>query len=309
MKKSILLLLMSALTLSVSAQMMRRPSFRPDWTFQAPMPTNGTYLFVVEQGEGNTKREALNMAIGRVLQSTANRIGVGVSTDEIYRAMATGSDYEVIARNMKIPFNKVCEFAVQDTVKYTWTMYVLCQVAKAGNINVEFDPHVDCTKHEHFKELMAKYQKQEEDRMAAIKKAENSRNATALLASTFIPGSGQMLKGHGGTGAAFLIGEIAIFGGGTACHFLGEEQVKIMKATGTTYADYQKAKSAKNTLDIAMWTCFGVGAAVHIGNMVHAWFVSDRHAPTNLTFAPALIQTNEYMTPSYAMGAGMQIKF
>ena len=134
-------------------------------------------------------------------------------------------------------------------------------------------------------------------------------NTNAIIASAFIPGTGQMLKGHGGKGAAFLVCELALFGGGTACYFMGQEQLKIMKSTNTTYEQYYQARNKKNTIDIAMFTCFGVGAAVHIGNMVHAWYVKDKKLAQNITFAPAIIPTNEYTTPSYAYGAGVQIKF
>lgn len=134
-------------------------------------------------------------------------------------------------------------------------------------------------------------------------------NTNAIIASAFIPGTGQMLKGHRGKGAAFLVCELALFGGGTACYFMGQEQLKIMKSTNTTYEQYSQARNKKNTIDIAMFTCYGVGAAVHIGNMVHAWYVKDKKLAQNITFAPAIIPTNEYTTPSYAYGAGVQIKF
>ena len=135
-----------------------------------------------------------------------------------------------------------------------------------------------------------------------------TRNATALVASTFIPGMGQMLKKQGGSGAAFLISELAIFGGGTACYFLGQNQTSIMKTT-SSYEEFKNAKKMKNTYDIAMYSAFGIGAAVHVANMVHAWLVKDKNMPAHISFVPALIPTNEYSAPSYAMGAGVQINF
>ena len=119
---------------------------------------------------------------------------------------------------------------------------------------------------------------------------------------------GQMLKKQGGSGAAFLLSELALFGGGTACYFLGQDQAKIMK-TSKSYAEYTNAKNMKGTLDIAMYTAFGVGAAVHVANMVHAWYVKDKNLMSRFAFAPAIIPINEYTTPSYAYGAGVQIKF
>ena len=309
MKKTFfILIIFFGAALTASAQ-MRKPIFRPDWVWEAPRPSNGTYLYVVEHGEGNTKREALNQALGRVFQSTANRLGQAISTDDINKAVQAGTDYEVIARNMKVPINKVCEFPVQDTLTNSWTMYILCQVAKAGNITPEFEATDECTKHNRFDAAMKRWREEKTAEQEKQNREILKSNGRALVASTFIPGMGQMLKKQGGSGAAFLISEVALFGGGTACYFLGQEQLKTMKAAGTSYNSYKEAKDMKGTLDIVMYTCFGVGIAVHIANMVHAWYVKDKHLPVNVAFVPAVIPTNEYTTPSYAYGAGVQIKF
>jgi len=309
MKKLLLVLALGSFVISASAKLTKKPTFRPDWTYEAPESHDPSFLYVVEHGEGNTAREALNQAIGRVFQSTANRIGQFVSTDEINRAVQAGTDYDVISRKMKVPINKVCEFPRQNPTDGTWTMYILCQVAVAGNVTPEFKPFNGCTKHERFDELEAIWNQQIQDSINNSKESVRKSNARAIVASTFIPGLGQMLKGHGGSGTAFLLSEIVLFGGGTACYFLGQEQTKTMKAVGTSYEDYKSAKNMKNTYDIAMYTAFGLGAVLHIGNMVHAWVVKDKHLPQNISFAPAIIPTNELLQPSYAYGAGVQIKF
>ncbi len=147
------------------------------------------------------------------------------------------------------------------------------------------------------------------DAEAKEKELQKEASKRAIIASTFIPGMGQMLKKQGGSGTAFLISELALFGGGTACYFLGQNQLKNMKASTTSYEDYKTAKNMKNTLDIAMYACFGVGAAVHIANMVHAWYVKDKNPSIRVAFVPAVIPINEFSNPSYAMGAGVQITF
>lgn len=311
MKKLIIVLAVCGLAFSATAQ-MHEPEFLPDWTYIAPAPGNATYIYVAEHGEGNTKREAINQAIGRVFQSTANRIGQFISTDEINRAMQAGTDYQVISRKMKVPVNKVCEFPVQNPVDYTWTVYVLCQVAKSGNITPEFDPCERCTDHTIYDKKMEEWHKHQQDSIDKIAHSTKRSNARAIAASTFIPGMGQMLKKQGGSGAAFLLSELALFGGGTACYFLGQDQSKKMKAVGTSYDDYKAAKDKKHTYDIVMYSCFGVGAAVHIANMVHAWCVkdkSDKKKSTSMNFIPAIIPINELSQPSYAYGAGVQINF
>lgn len=309
MKKLLLVLVLGSLLTPAYAKLTKKPTFRPDWTYEAPESHDPSFLYVVEHGEGNTKREALNQAIGRVFQSTANRIGQFVSTDEINRAVQAGTDYEVISRKMKVPINKVCEFPMQNPGDGTWTMYILCQVAVAGNIKPEFQPFNGCTNHERYDELEAIWNQQIQDSINSNKATIRKSDTRAIVASTFIPGLGQMLKGQGGSGAAFLLSEVVLFGGGTACYFMGQEQIKTMKAVGTTYEQYTNAKKMKNVYDIAMYTAFGVGAVVHIGNMVHAWVVKDKHLPQNISFAPAIIPTNELLEPSYAYGLGVQIKF
>ena len=82
-----------------------------------------------------------------------------------------------------------------------------------------------------------------------------------------------------------------------------------MQAYGVSYDDYLTAQKNKQVCDIAMYTCFDLGAAVHITNMVHAWLCPDKHLQSTVSFAPTLIPTNEYSSPSYAMGVGVQYKF
>ena len=134
-------------------------------------------------------------------------------------------------------------------------------------------------------------------------------NTRAITASTFIPGMGQMLKGQLGAGSVFLATEVALFGCGTTFYFLSQNQLKTMQASSTTYEEYAQAKKKKGNYDIVMGTCFGIGVALHVANMVHAWCVKDKHLSSNLNFIPAIIPTNEYSRPNYAMGACVQIKF
>ncbi len=310
MKKLLLLLLCIGMALAASAQMTRRPRFRPDWVFQAPRPTNGTYLYVVEHGEGFTKREALNQALGRVFQSTANRIGTAISTDEVNRAVQSGTDYEVIARNMKVPINKVCEFPVQDSVTNMWTMYILCQVAKAGNIVPEFEATDECTKHDMYNKLVETWEQQQKNKEEEQKRLLRKVNGKAMAASMFVPGLGQMLKGKWGAGAGILTSEVLLLGGGTACYFLGQAQISTMNARGTTYDAYTAAKNMKSATDIAMYSCFGAAGAIYIFNLCHAYLCQ----PTDkgfkrLSYYPAIIPTNEYINPTYAYGVGVQYKF
>lgn len=299
--------MLNALALTVSAQMTRKPTFRPDWTFKAPAPENSTYIYVVEHGEGNTKREALNQAIGRVFQSTANRIGQFVSTDEINRAVQAGTDYQVIARNMNVPVNKVCEFAVQDTTDYSWTMYILCQVAKTGNITPQFETSEECTKHQMYDQAMAKWNAQQAQKAKDAKKAEAKRNAAALVASVFVPGVGQMTKGHYVEGAITLVGEVALIGGGVGTLLGAQKQTKIMNSYGIDYATYQSAQKAKPIYQGVSYACFGLAAVLYGVNLWRAYTLTPKQR--NYAFYPTIIPMEDTTNSNYALGLGATIKF
>ena len=123
-------------TLSVNAQKL------PDWITNKPTPTNSTYLYVVESATGQTEMQARNRAIAEVFRSTAMRIGQPIDSEEINRALQRGTEYYVISSQYNVPINKVCEYT--DNKISPCRVYVLCQVAKAGNIRVEFDDSSAC---------------------------------------------------------------------------------------------------------------------------------------------------------------------
>ena len=136
MKKQILILSLMLFAISGMAQKL------PDWITNKPTPTNNTYLYVVESATGQTELEARNRAIGEVFRSTAMRIGQPIDSEEINRALQRGTEYYVISSQYNIPINKVCEYT--DNKTSPCRVYVLCQVAKAGNIHVEFDEFNAC---------------------------------------------------------------------------------------------------------------------------------------------------------------------
>lgn len=114
----------------------------PDWIINKPSPTNGTYLYVVESATGQTEMQARNQAIAEVFRSTAMRIGQPFDSEEINRALQRGTEYYVISSQYNIPINKVCEYT--DNKTSPCHVYVLCQVAKTGNIHVVFDDFNAC---------------------------------------------------------------------------------------------------------------------------------------------------------------------
>lgn len=278
------LLLSCTLTNAKEKTPFRPKELAPDWVhIQLPQRISTDYFYHLITIEDATSRsEAEDKAERQAYQAAAKNQGIYIDA-----ATAKVSEME-----KKIYLKLACTYKEEKNGENIY--YFLYQISESGKKKPHYD-NCDC-----FSTELGYGQRKE-----LIYKS----NARAIAASSFIPGVGQMLKGRGGSGAAFLLSELALFGGGTACYFLGQDQVKIMKATGTTYEQYTNAKKMKNTLDIAMYAAFGAGAAVHIGNMVHAWVVQDKHLAQNLTFAPAIIPLNEYSQPSYAYGAGVQIKF
>ena len=137
MKKQIILVIaLLMIGIASSAQKL------PDWIINKPSPTNSTYLYVVESATGQTEMEARNRAIGEVFRTTAMRIGQPIDSEEINRALQRGTEYYVISSQYNVPINKVCEYT--DNKTSPCRVYVLCQVAKAGNIRVEFDDFNAC---------------------------------------------------------------------------------------------------------------------------------------------------------------------
>ena len=136
MKKILFLLLLAMSQMVICAQDV------PQWITKKPRPANDTYLYVVERGVGATEMEARNRAMGLVFRSTIERLSLGIDLSSINNAIANGSNYGDTSEAMNVPVNKVCEFIQQEANQYA--VYVLCQVARYGNIQVSFTDFTHC---------------------------------------------------------------------------------------------------------------------------------------------------------------------
>lgn len=293
----------------IAAQNKKRPPL-PDWVFEKPQRSNNTYYYHVEKGWGETETEARNAAYTQAFMQVALKLGIPLNTEDISEAVASGTNVKMLSQRFTIPMNVACYCSRRNEEMGGWNYWLLCQIPEIGYADrARFDDFNECFKHARYDSIMRAQQVADslkrQDSIRTVRKS----NGRALAASTFIPGMGQMLKKQGGSGAAFLLSEIVVFGGGTACYFLGQEQVKKAKAADTSYEDFKAAKNMKHTMDIAMYSAFGVGAAIHIANMIHAWYVKDKNLPVQMSFVPAIIPINELSQPSYALGAGVQIQF
>lgn len=135
MKKSLLLISIFALTATLQAA-------TPSWVRHTPKADNNTYRYVVESAVGTSEQIALNKAMGLVLQHAIMPLGLAVNSTQVENAIKTGK-VESLVTEFKIPINKVCTYRVSNKSGGV-RVYVLCQVAVAGNIAVQFTEFRNC---------------------------------------------------------------------------------------------------------------------------------------------------------------------
>lgn len=318
MRKILFFMLLAMIpTLVIAQTRPRKPKFRPDWTYKIPSPGNSTYLYVMEQGEAETKREALNQAIARVFQSTANRIGQFVSTDEINRAVQEGTDYNVIGTNMKVPIYKVCDFYTQDQKTGKWTIFVLCQVAKAGNITPEFENFDKCNSHtlfdkqmEYYKEKLEEYvndsiAKAEKD-AKELKKKENAPNVKSLVSSIFVPGLGQILKGHALEGSLTMVGSIGCLAVGIGTYASGKKQLDFIKENKLGINEFKSAKKKYKSLQATSYIFYSLSGIIYAFNLYRSWTIeTKKYSSFYYSFYPTVIPSENDL----ALGVGMSVNF
>lgn len=317
MKKILFLVLLLGCAITVLAQRPRKPEFRPDWTYRTPSPENATYLYVVEHGEGLSQREAMNQAIARVFQSTANRIGQFVSTEEINRSLQSGASYNVIGRNIKVPINKVCEHSIQDKKTGEWSIYILCQVAKAGNITPEFGNFDGCSAHTLFDKQMGYYKEKLEEYVndsiakaekdaKELKKKENAPNVKSLVSSIFVPGLGQILKGHALEGSLTMVGSIGCLAVGIGTYASGKKQLEFIKENKLGINEFKSAKKKYKSLQATSYIFYSLSGIIYAFNLYRSWTIeTKKYSSFYYSFYPTVIPSENDL----ALGVGMSVNF
>jgi len=127
------------LAMNVVIVMAQNP---PKWIYNLPKPSNDTYLYVRGTGEGLTEREARNEAYLDVLFHTASIIGVQYDSEEIFSALMSGKDYKTISSTYDIPVRQVCDYIDKKALRIK--VFILCQVAKTGESDPNFDEFNAC---------------------------------------------------------------------------------------------------------------------------------------------------------------------
>lgn len=271
----------------------------PDWVMGAtPEPHNNSYYYKVFDSANPDREEARNQAIKKAFQQAMAFISNTVNSADVYEAIAEGRSLNVISETFSIPIYFTCEFSKKTPDGKQWVYWILCQIAVRGNVVPQFDTHFsECTSR-------TIWDKEREDCLNGIRDAKKKANTSAIVASVFIPGVGQMLKEHYVEGALTLVGEVALLGAGVGTYFGAKQQTKIMNSYGIDYATYQSAQKAKPIYQGVSYTCFALAAVLYGVNLWRAYTLEPKQR--NYAFYPTIIQTEN---TSYALGLGATIKF
>lgn len=225
----------------------------PAWVSKVPVPGNNTYLYSVESGTATTELEARNQAIVRVFQTMALRLGMPVNSQAISKAVQQGEAIEVISTSYNLPINKVCEYT-ERVMGGGFRVYVLCQVARVGNIMPQWDVFTDCHD-EAFKRDLAVWNYGEYPAREVVPRA-------------FVPGMAQFYKGSTGKGAAFIIGEVAFVGGIVGAECVRQAAINRINATHDATLRTTYTRRANNAALVRNVSIAGAVA-------VYAWNVID----------------------------------
>lgn len=238
----------------------------PNWVNHLPATDNNTFIYVREYAVGNSLNEARNQAIARIMQSTAMRIGQPFDSEKIFEALEQGIDLQVISQTYNIPINKVCEYSTK-MKNNQYKVYVLCQVAKAGNIAVRFEDFNQCDTRKQY------------------------NNGLALLSSVFIPGLGQMNKRHYVEGVLTLFSELLLAGAGIYLYTQAQDRLDIMHKDNVSYKEFSNAKTDYDNFKKASYIVWSVAGALYVFNLYRAFTLHPKYKES-LAFTPFIIPYN-----------------
>lgn len=266
MKRTVFIIIL--MLMSVAAWGAKR---LPSWMHELPKPGNNTIMYVRQMGEGRTYTEAHNQALLMVMQHTADRLGRYFDIRTVDSALSVGVKIQTISRQYNIPINEVDYYRGKqnDTSCFYW---VLCQVAVAGNIVPQWE---------------------------TLRREGESNNWIAFVKSMFVPGLGQMGKGYYAEGALTLTGELLFVGAGTGCYYMARHQLEVLRDPVTSYADWNRASNAYNTLRVTSYIAWGCAAGLYIFNLYRAYSMQPRRA--DVVFAPSVIPTENGYAPSLSL--------
>ena len=119
----------------------------PSWVKHLPKPNNDTYYYRLTKAEGKTYEEAYTKAFSMAILESQWKLGVKVNkSDNVQTIEETiTSDLSLRSSNMNLPLNKVCEYEkASSNISNGVVLYILWQVARYGNVKVEFEEYLNC---------------------------------------------------------------------------------------------------------------------------------------------------------------------
>lgn len=114
----------------------------PRWMRQLPKASNDHYRYVKADATASSEEEAFNKALGQVLRGSIMSLGLGFNSTQVETAIKTGT-LESQMKEWSIPVNVVCRYR-QGLENGLVRVYVLCQVANAGNVDPKFEEFRNC---------------------------------------------------------------------------------------------------------------------------------------------------------------------
>ena len=114
----------------------------PRWVRHLPKAENETYRYVVESATAASEDAARNKAMGMVLQHSIMSLGLAFNSQDVENAITTGKLQSLVSE-FKVPVNEVCRYR-EELSNGGVRVYLLCQVAVAGNIAVQFTEFRHC---------------------------------------------------------------------------------------------------------------------------------------------------------------------
>lgn len=161
---------------------------------------------------------------------------------------------------------------------------------------------------EQAKKAEEKQNEEIENRKDNYKTAVRRTNGKAL-AYSLIPGVGLIMKGHKTEGAVYLVGDIALIGGGFAFMANANKQKDIMNNHSTGIDQYKSAEKKYNSSKTAAYCCFGTAAGLYILNLVRS-YVAEPKPGARLQWAVVpSVASSMHGEPNMSVNLALSYKF
>lgn len=134
-----LLLLICGMTAAAQTNM-------PSWVNTLPKPENETYYYRVTHAEESTYEKAYVRAFSMAILESSWKIGLPVDAKNDLATIEDGvkDNISIRSHQSNIAINKVCEYQTKSITSNKVILYVLWQVASAGNIEPQFEDYNNC---------------------------------------------------------------------------------------------------------------------------------------------------------------------